>query len=293
MLGLAGSLGGAAIQAGAASSAAAAQERAANEQTALAREQFETVRGDLVPYRGAGQNSLAAFLYEMGLGPRPTVGGTPPAIREITETRNNPGVAPRSFEPEPGMGWADSQRQNPNTPGATEEITRFGVGDRTFDTRKEAETWASQNLEGGTPYEGFTGTPGYDFRLREGTNAIEAGAAARGGLYSGRTMQALNRFGQDYATGEYNNFLARLAGLTDMGLGASGMQANASNAYVAQAGQALANRGNAQAAGAIGVGNAIGGGIQNAMGFLGYQQGTTGQRPPAVASPRPWWHGTA
>ena len=62
-----------------------------------------------------------------------------------------------------------------------------------------------------------TKTPGYDFRLNEGTRAIEGSAAARGGLYSGATMQALQNYGQDYATNAYENWLNRVGGLTQMG----------------------------------------------------------------------------
>jgi hypothetical protein len=55
----------------------------------------------------------------------------------------------------------------------------------------------------------FTKSPGYDFRFSEGTKAVDRSAAARGGLNSGRTMKALTKFGQDYATNEYDNFLNR------------------------------------------------------------------------------------
>ena len=39
----------------------------------------------------------------------------------------------------------------------------------------------------------FTKTPGYDFRLQEGLNAVEGSAAARGNLMSGSTLQALQQ----------------------------------------------------------------------------------------------------
>jgi hypothetical protein len=54
----------------------------------------------------------------------------------------------------------------------------------------------------------YTKSPGYQFRLNEGTKAIERSAAARGGLNSGATGKALARYGQDYATGDYQNFLS-------------------------------------------------------------------------------------
>jgi hypothetical protein len=51
----------------------------------------------------------------------------------------------------------------------------------------------------------FAKDPGYDFRLSEGTGALEGSAAARGGLLSGATLKGLTRYGQDYASNEYSN----------------------------------------------------------------------------------------
>ena len=51
--------------------------------------------------------------------------------------------------------------------------------------------------------------PGYGFRLREGLKAVDAQAAARGGLISGAALKASQRFGQDMASQEYNNAFNR------------------------------------------------------------------------------------
>jgi hypothetical protein len=119
-------------------------------------------------------------------------------------------------------------------------------------------------------YGGFQTTPGYDFRKQQGIDAIDASAAARGGLMSGRTLQDLTTFGDGLASQEYGNFMQRLAGMTDMGMGAAGMQATAGNNAAAGVGNALANIGNAQAAGAIGQGNALAGMMNNVSGAFGY-----------------------
>lgn len=47
--------------------------------------------------------------------------------------------------------------------------------------------------------------PGYQFRLSEGLKALDRQAAARGGLISGGALKAAQRYGQDYASGEYGN----------------------------------------------------------------------------------------
>ncbi len=51
----------------------------------------------------------------------------------------------------------------------------------------------------------YQADPGYGFRMSEGMKALERSAAARGGLMSGGTGKALQRFGQDLASQEYQN----------------------------------------------------------------------------------------
>lgn len=122
-------------------------------------------------------------------------------------------------------------------------------------------------------YDGYTKAPGYDFRLEEGQNAVQAGVGARHGLNSGATLKALTEYGQNYATSEYDKHVNRLAGLADMGQSSSAMTASAANNFATGGSNALANLGNAQAAGAIGTSNAITGGINNGLGAWAYGKG--------------------
>lgn len=48
-----------------------------------------------------------------------------------------------------------------------------------------------------------TDDPGYQFRLQQGVGALDASAAARGGLGSGAQQRALARYGQDLGSQEY------------------------------------------------------------------------------------------
>lgn len=125
-------------------------------------------------------------------------------------------------------------------------------------------------------YGGFQATPGYDFRKQQGIDAIDASAATRGGLMSGKTLQDLTTFGDGLASQEYGNYMQRLAGMTDMGMGAAGMQATAGNNAAAGVSNALGNIGNAQAAGAIGQGNALAGMMNNLSGAFGYMRNPNG-----------------
>jgi hypothetical protein len=114
----------------------------------------------------------------------------------------------------------------------------------------------------------FQADPGYAFRLSEGMKALEASRAAKGGLLSGATGKALQRYGQEMGTQEYGNAFNRyqteranrlnpLAGLMASGqAAAAGQAANAGN-YATTAGNLTTDIGAAQAAGGIGSANAI------------------------------------
>ena len=124
--------------------------------------------------------------------------------------------------------------------------------------------------------EGFTGfqaSPGYQFAFDQGTAAVNALAGAKGGLNSGRTMQDLTTFGQGIANQEYGNWWNRLSGLAGSGQNAAASQGTAMSGAAANISGALGAIGNAQAAGSIGVANAINGGIQNYLGYQQYQNG--------------------
>lgn len=256
-------IGGALIQGSAAKKAAKSQESAANKDIAFQKETRDLIRNDLAPYREGGYTAQQALDFELGLGARPMVGGTPAEIETIAGPTRRENV------------YTQRGRNDVRVLTGTRDVrgaSRYRVGDREFATMEEAQAYAKANPVGATEYGGFTKTPGYDFRLNEGTNAIEAGAAARGGLYSGSAMRALQQYGQDYASSEYNNYLNRLAGRADSGMSAAQMSGAASQNAAAGVSNALGGIGNAQAAGYVGVGNAITGGIQNALGAWQYQK---------------------
>ena len=84
--------------------------------------------------------------------------------------------------------------------------------------------------------------PGYGFRVKEGLKAVDAQAAARGGLISGAALKASQRFGQDMASQEYQSAfnryqtsrqatLAPYERLQTTGMGAAGGLSNAAGNY--------------------------------------------------------------
>ena len=123
-------------------------------------------------------------------------------------------------------------------------------------------------MSGMTPEQVMAQDPGYQFRLGEGLNAIQRGAAARGTLLTGGLQKGLQRYAQDYASGEYGNIFDRNLNLARLGqFGATGTAQGYSNAGQAAGiyGQgmagALQNQGNVQASGTIGSGNAWSGSL--------------------------------
>ena len=121
----------------------------------------------------------------------------------------------------------------------------------------------------------ITTDPGYQFRLSQGTTSIENSAAARGMQLSSANLKDLVRFGQDYASGEYNQAFNRnlastnqrfseLSAVAGMGQGATNTGVQAGTATAGSIANTMTGIGNATAAGQVGVANAIGGAIGGA-----------------------------
>jgi len=127
----------------------------------------------------------------------------------------------------------------------------------------------------------FQQDPGYAFRLKEGQQALDRQAAARGGLISGGALKAAQRYGQEMGSQEYTNAFNRyqlerqarlnplqsLAGVgqtTANTLGTSGQQ------MASNVGEAQQNAAAARASGYVGQANALTGGLGTS---LNYSQG--------------------
>jgi hypothetical protein len=157
----------------------------------------------------------------------------------------------------------------------------------TFDTQRadlapwrEAGTKALDGLQDPNFGKNLEMDPGYQFRMDEGSKAINAAAAARGMGNSGATMKALTKYGQDYSSNEYNNAynrnMTRLTSLAGLGSGANSQGVEAAGSYGSTVagnqvglGNAIASQqlaqanGNKQLAGQVG--GAVAGGIIKGM----------------------------
>lgn len=63
--------------------------------------------------------------------------------------------------------------------------------------------------------------PGYQFRMQQGTDALQQSAAARGLLQTGGTLRDLINYGQNFASQEYGNVFQRNLDTYDRGYRAS------------------------------------------------------------------------
>jgi hypothetical protein len=115
----------------------------------------------------------------------------------------------------------------------------------------------------------FQEDPGYQFNLQQGQNAIQASAAARGGLMNGNTLTSLSNYSQNAASNEYqnaynrynqnisNNF-NRLASVAGAGQTATGQTNQAGQNYANQVGNYGTQAASAQGAAQIANGNTWG-----------------------------------
>jgi hypothetical protein len=158
----------------------------------------------------------------------------------------NPGLQQEAFDGEPQQGgnyWRNilgqirarrqQQQQTPaavTPPVATPPITQT--------TAQSA-------------YDQFKNYTGYQYRLNEGQNAINSGYAAKGTLQSGAAMLALQKHGQDYASGEFGNYMGYLTGQQQLGPGAANALGGVGTNYANNAGNIAMQNGNNLANAAI------------------------------------------
>jgi len=256
-----GSIVGGIIQSNAASDAQSAQERAAARARRDQNQAFERQVQLQAPFRAGGLSALNRYLTYFGLE-TPTIyaGGTttPPSL-------NGPDGKPLKgqalVDARRNMGQPPELSVDPNDPNFGKYSRDFGMSD-------------------------FQADPGYAFRLSEGMKALDASAAARGGLLSGNTLRGAVKYGQDAASEEYTNAFNRYQanrrnqlGPLETLFGGAHDSANTLGGAASNLGNSLASNsyqlGNVQAAGEIARGNAwtgAVGGVTDALG--GYNFGS-------------------
>lgn len=210
--------------------AAALEAQSADKQLALQREIWEKQQADYKPYLEQGtwginrlgdlmRNQTPAYNASSGFNATIPMGMGGVAI----------------------IGDGGTRKPTPNANG--------GQLNNPFDTYL-----ASKGLSGGR----FdTNNPAYQFQLKQGQQALDRSAAARGMGYSGAQMKAAQQFGQGLASqeydkqyarasGEFGDYYNRLAGLSQGGQQAAGSMVQAGGQYANNASNTFGNLANAQ-----------------------------------------------
>lgn len=259
-------------------------------------------RGDLAPWREAGERGLAALEQGAfgGRGPEPP--GLVQARQILANLEQQVPAGPEPGAPPPGtvtraaeFDWAGNEVR----PAETTPLQPFGgepeaggLNDqiqaaRDEVARLEAEYQEQPFVPGGPGEFIPEEQPGYKFGFEEFVQKpYLSSQAAKGKRLSGETLKGLTRYASDYASTKYNTFLDRyykkqqqFQNIATMGqASAAGSAAGALNtganiASLQQTGgqnlaQSATNRGNI----ATGVGSAVTGVAQSSMqNYLDYQ----------------------
>jgi hypothetical protein len=142
--------------------------------------------------------------------------------------------------------------------------TQIGAGNNAF---TQLQTLQGGGANGAPPdYSGFMNSPGYQFALSQGENAIRSQAAANGSAYTPNTLANIGQFVAGTASQNYNNYVQQL--LSTAGLGAQGNN-TLSGANLATGGnisQLQQNSGVVQGAGVNSAAGSIGGALSSLLG---------------------------
>lgn len=258
---IAGSVISGMLGADAASSAARAQQRSAQMSVDEQRRQFDLTRADRLPWLTQGRAGLYKLSDLLGID-------TPQGEMPTRAMFTTPARAGALVQPTAGV----SVVQQPGTPEFFDEAA-YNQAMRDWEASS-----TGRSSEFGSLMDDFTGEdlvnePGYQFGLNEGQRTVDQSAAARGSLFSGKTLRDLVQFGQDYGGTKYgeafnrdaankNRKFSMLSSLSGGGASAASDLGQAGMTSASNIAGLLTGAGNAQAAGIMGSANAW----QNAIG---------------------------
>jgi hypothetical protein len=277
----------------AAGNAADQQAQSGRESLALQKEMFDKNIALQEPFRQNGLNASNRLQQLMGLSSgTASASGVPGASGGLSAEQLRAellGQYTTTAAPNPadGANWTIDNDNRYYTPQPGEQTIDENGLQAAIQARMSQQAQPSQqSQQQGDPAYGslaksftmadFIKDPGYEFRMTEGQKGVENSAAARGGLLSGAAMKAMQKYGQDFASNEfqnsYNRFnndqttqFNRLSGMAGSGQTAATQQGNAATNYGQRAGDTMTGIGNAQAAGTVGSANAWSNGIGGAV----------------------------
>ena len=248
-----------------AKSAAQTQSDAANRASQMQWDMYQQQREDQMPFRQAGMSAMfgTGGLYRL----KPGMNGQKSAADRDSFIRKYESEYLPQMDQAGKMGFVPG---NPYSGLSPEKL----AAEKSRLRAKAESAWQGTNQNDYGQYEvdpeltrkfgadDLVKDPGYDFRMKEGQKALERSASARGSLMSGGTLKGLERYSQDYASGEYTNAynrfnndqsnrFNRLSALAGGGQVANQQMGNAGMNYANNAGANMIGAANAQGAAQI------------------------------------------
>lgn len=253
-LAAAGGIASAAIGSSAAGKAASASQSAADAAAAEQRAAREQAYSTLNPYIQAGLPATQNINALLGLA-------------QPTQDWNGYLAA----NPDVAAGWSAMSAADKQQFPTAQDYAQWHYQHYGQNEGRAAPAMVDGAAQANQAFDTFRNSTGYDWRLKQGMNALNSGYAGAGTIKSGAAIKGAIDYGQGMASQEFGNYLNALGNQQGIGLqagsSAAGVSQNVANSLGNIYQQNGANQANASLARASALGNGISG-IANIAGSI-------------------------
>lgn len=255
-VGAATAIGGTVVGAISSSKAAHAQTDAANTASQTQLNMYNQTRSDLMPYNRLGSNAFSQLAGYFGFGGSGAGSGTNMTVGAPGTTGPYATPATMRYTPEQQAYF----EQNPDIAQA------YGIDTSQFGQPAPSAQPSGSGSAGGPDFSLLTSqlenTPGYQFTLGQGTQALDRSAASRGLTLSGAQLKDSQAYGQGLAmSNAYQPYIDNLKWAAGLGESAASQTGNIGASAASGIASSQLAAGQSQAAGYVSQGNIIGSGL--------------------------------
>lgn len=282
---------GSMISANGAQNAADTQAAAANNAANLQNQQWQQTQANLQPYMTGGTSALSSLSSMLGLGGSSGSSSSQPyTLNDFIGYDKR--IAPSGYSVNGQLSDANDQFKLYQSGGyGTDQnaiAQRFGFAAPTSQTSQTDSNFGSLTKPfDASAFEQYQ-DPGYQFQLQQGQNALQNSQAAQSGVLSGAALKDLMSYNQGMANTAYQNAFDRwntqntntynrLSGLLGIGENAAVGAGNTGAQTTANIGNTMMSGASAQAAGQVGVANALTGSLNSGTGYYMMNNLTNGK----------------
>ncbi len=214
------------------------QQQSDREQLQFQRDAYNMNTANLSPYMARGNAAGNAINALLGLGGTPATAVTTPAL---------PAPATGTAALSHGLpGWGGYRQPLPDRGPVTDGPVAAGTTAHTTTTPGQTPAQAAA-----AAYEIFKQSTGYTTRLDQGQRTLASNYFGGGVGQSGAAVKAALRYGQDYASNEFGNYIGALQGQQQIGLGGASALAGVSQTFANNASNISQNGADAAAQAAV------------------------------------------